>query len=85
MIAIFDTLAAADAYCAEIDAALGYPCAGVPEQPYPLGWTLTWGTPRPHPVSSLWMVKVPPKFSPPETASETVEKLDASWSPAVMP
>lgn len=81
MIALFDTEKAALDYCAELDAALGYPRAGVPEAPYPIGWTLTWATPRAHPDGKSWMVKVPPKFAPPETATATTEKLDAAWSP----
>jgi len=81
VIAIFDTEGAAQAYCAELDTTLGYPCAGVPEQPYPAGWTLTWGAPRQHPTDALWMVKIPPGREAPETATSTVEKLDASWSP----
>lgn len=85
MIAIFDTEEAAQAYCAAVDAAIGYPRAGAPKHPYPLGWTLTWGIPRKHPDGNAWMVKVPPGMAPPETATSTVEKIDASWSPPVTP
>lgn len=85
MLAIFDSLKAAEDYCAEIDAALGYPRAGDPADEYPRGWTLRWAVPRAHPDGKSWMVKVPPKMDLPAGAKSTVEKLDASWSPAVMP
>jgi hypothetical protein len=84
VIAIFDTAGAAQAYCDEIDAALGYPCAGVPADEYPRGWTLTWATPNKHATDDLWSVKVCADARAPAVPANTgvVAKLPDGWYPA---
>lgn len=55
---VFDTQAEADAYIEECDKAIGYPMPGVPAQPYPKGWTLTYAVPRE--IAGRWYVQAHP-------------------------
>lgn len=90
MFVIFDDIADASAYVAQINVALGYPCPGVPPTPRSpdgspgYGWTVTWCVPFKSYSDALWAVVEAPAGSGvpfPPSAVDLLDALPASWYP----
>lgn len=74
------------AYGLTVDAAQGLPRAGVPAAPYPLGWTLHYSDPIPHPTTpGLCRYELPPTYPTLPDGLQGVDVLTPDWRPAPAP